>query len=323
MLTIFSTAKPFKGHFATIQRNAIKSWTLLHPDCEVILFGDEEGTAEVAQEFGIRHEPQVQRNKYGTPFLHSMFDCAQEIARHDLLCYVNCDMFLMSDFRDALERVSDWRRTFLMVGRRWNTNITEPWDFTDPNWERRLRALALQEGQEGDPWGIDYFAFSHQLYYGRTLPFLIGRYHWDNWLIWKARSLGHPVVDVSPVVIAVHQNHDYSHISQLPAAEKKTSETDLLSGVSPAWTEESKWNDELAGGWWHLYWTENATHKLTENGLQRSWWRHWLVLFWHMWILLARAFRNTLRRALVLLLGERRVYTLKRTLILLRGQRRV
>lgn len=44
MLTIFSTCKPFLGHSAVIQRNALKSWTLLHPDIEIILFGDDEGT---------------------------------------------------------------------------------------------------------------------------------------------------------------------------------------------------------------------------------------------------------------------------------------
>jgi hypothetical protein len=31
MLTFFTTAKPFRGHHGIIQRNALKSWTLLHP----------------------------------------------------------------------------------------------------------------------------------------------------------------------------------------------------------------------------------------------------------------------------------------------------
>jgi hypothetical protein len=31
MLTLFTTAKPFLGHTSIIQRNALKSWTLLHP----------------------------------------------------------------------------------------------------------------------------------------------------------------------------------------------------------------------------------------------------------------------------------------------------
>src|SRR5437773_1932544 len=66
MLTIFSTPKPFEGHSNVIQRNAIKSWTLLHPEVEVILFGDEEGTAEACRDLAIHHEPQVIRNEYGT-----------------------------------------------------------------------------------------------------------------------------------------------------------------------------------------------------------------------------------------------------------------
>jgi hypothetical protein len=62
MLTFFSTPKPFIGHCNLIQRNALKSWTLLHSDAEVILFGDEEGAAEACRDLGIRHEPNVLRN---------------------------------------------------------------------------------------------------------------------------------------------------------------------------------------------------------------------------------------------------------------------
>ena len=49
MFTFFTTAKPFRGHNGIIQRNALKSWMLLHPDAEVILFGDEEGVAGTAK----------------------------------------------------------------------------------------------------------------------------------------------------------------------------------------------------------------------------------------------------------------------------------
>ncbi len=41
LITFFSAPKPFTDpHIAMIQRNAIKSWTLL-PDVEVILLGEE------------------------------------------------------------------------------------------------------------------------------------------------------------------------------------------------------------------------------------------------------------------------------------------
>ncbi len=55
MLTIFATAKPFRGHTAVIQRNALQSWKALHPDIEVILFGDDSGAAQAEQELrGLR-----------------------------------------------------------------------------------------------------------------------------------------------------------------------------------------------------------------------------------------------------------------------------
>src|SRR5579864_3000527 len=105
MLTIFSTGKPFEGHSGVIQRNALKSWTLLHPDVEVILFGEDAGAAEVARELGLRHEPRVERNRFGSKRLDYLFARAQELARHEVLCYFNCDIILLPEFCEALERV--------------------------------------------------------------------------------------------------------------------------------------------------------------------------------------------------------------------------
>jgi len=49
LITLFSAPKPFTDlHIAMIQRNAIKSWTLLS-DVEVILLGEETGLAEAAK----------------------------------------------------------------------------------------------------------------------------------------------------------------------------------------------------------------------------------------------------------------------------------
>jgi len=105
MLTFFTTAKPFRAHDGIIQRNALKSWTLLHQDVEVILFGDEEGAGETARELGLRHEPHVGRNEFGTKRIYSMFFRAQAIARHALLCYINSDILLMRDFCDPVKLV--------------------------------------------------------------------------------------------------------------------------------------------------------------------------------------------------------------------------
>src|SRR5260370_15547736 len=105
MLTFFTTGKPFQGHSAIIQRNALKSWKLLHPEVEVILLGDDEGAAEVCAEFGLRHEPYVERHESGTKYINYMFARAQQISRHQYFCFSNCDIILLSDFWRAFEKI--------------------------------------------------------------------------------------------------------------------------------------------------------------------------------------------------------------------------
>jgi hypothetical protein len=267
MLTIFSTPKPFLDRSNVIQRNALQSWTLLHPDVEVILFGDEQGAAEVCKELGIRHEPQVRKNEHGAKYLNDIFDRAQEIARHDILCYANCDIMLMSDFCGALERVKTGPWPFLMVGRRWNTEITKPWEFNQPDWEERLRALVRQSGALAPPGWMDYFVFSRGLYRQRMPAFLIGRWNWDPWLVWFARALKTRVVDASLAALAVHQNHDYAYHPDGP------------QGVQSG--KEAAENQRLSGGGRHRYTTEFATEIATAEGVRPSH-RHRMVLAKHL-----------------------------------------
>jgi hypothetical protein len=254
MVTIFTTPKPFVGHNAVIQRNALKSWTLLHPNVEVILFGDEEGAAETARELGIRHVPEVERTAEGTKVLRSFFDSAQRMARYELLCYLNCDIVLTPDFVNALSLVRGEHKEFLMVGRRWDTDILEPLNFSEPEWASKIRTFAMQKGQQRSGGWIDYFAFSRGLYLEKLPVFVIGRVFWDQWLVWKARSAGVPLVDASGAVVAIHQNHDYGYH---PA------------GRAGVWSDERAMrNLELAGGRWHLCTIDDATHLLGPAGLR-------------------------------------------------------
>jgi hypothetical protein len=263
VLTLFTIPKPFRGHIAVTQRNALRSWTLLGPGVEVIVFGSEEGTAEACHDFGLRHEPRIECNEFGTPFLHHAFNHAQSIARHDWLCYSNCDIILMSDFARAFDRLKAWRDRFMMVGQRWDTDITEPLDFDGRDWEGRLLEKVSAQGKQRGPDWIDYFVFKRGQCAG--LPaFVVGRPCWDHWLIWWMRHNHVPVVDASPVVKAVHENHDYGYH---PEGEKGAREG-----------PEFKSNRALAGSWRHLNTIEDASHVLTAGGVKRTY-RHWAKQF--------------------------------------------
>ena len=264
MLTLFCIPKPFREHYEVIQRNAIRSWHLLRPACEIILFGGEAGTKEVAEEFGLRHVSDIARNEHGTPLVNDLFEKAQTLTKNDSLCYVNADIILMSDFMLAVAQALHCEHRFLMVGQRWDVDLEEPWYFKPPDWETALRAHVREYGRLHDYTGIDYFVFSRGLW-SDIPPFAIGRTVWDNWLLYRARKSRCPLIDASQVVMALHQNHDYSH-----------------NGKDEEWVfqgPEAERNLKLAGGWPQVFTLLDATHSLTPVGMKRALdlqhiWRH-------------------------------------------------
>jgi hypothetical protein len=253
LITLFSAPKPFTDpHITLIQRNALKSWTLL-PDVEVILLGDETGLAEAAREVGVTHIPQVTRNTNGVPLISSMFQLAREHSQSDLLCIVNADMILMPDFVEAVKQVKGLRSEFVLLSQRWDLDVTAPLDFS-ADWGRGLRSTVNGQGRLHRPAGSDFFLFPKSCY--QDIPdFTIGRAGWDNWMIYKARREGWAVIDCTPSVMIVHQNHDYSH----------------LPGGKPHYEHpETNENIRLAGGQANIRYTIlDATHQLVDGKLIR------------------------------------------------------
>ncbi|MBI3180821.1 MAG: hypothetical protein HYZ28_01620 [Myxococcales bacterium] len=253
MLSVFTVPKPFRGHIGLIQRNAVRSWTLLRPACEVLLLGDEEGTSEVAKELGVAHLPEVPRNRHGTPLVNGLFELAQKRAKHPLLAYVNADIVLLGDFTSAVSAVAREKSCFLIGGQRWDLDVREPLRFED-GWEEQLRAKVSKEGKLHPVTGIDYFVFPRGLW-SEIPPFAVGRTAWDNWLLYGARKAGAPLVDATAAVTAVHQNHDYAHVS---------------GGEAAVWNgPEAAVNRELSGEAGATYTLLDATLLLTPRGLTR------------------------------------------------------
>lgn len=254
MLTLFAIPKAFRGHTAVIQRNAIESWARLGKGSRVMLLGDEAGTAEVARELHLEHLPKVARNEFGTPLISDLFESAHaRTARDHMLCYINSDVILLNDFLPAIERVRKQTPRFLVVGECWNLDRQTPLAFDDPAWREQLARNISASGVRRGKWYIDYFVFSHDLY-GEVPPFAVGRAGFDNWLVWKARTLGATVVDATRVVTAIHQNHDYAHVGGREWAYRGP---------------EAIRNVQLAGGTGRLYRIDDASHVLTARRLRR------------------------------------------------------
>jgi hypothetical protein len=202
MLTLFTTCKLFEGLASTIQANALRSWTLLRPRPEIIIYGGEG--KEVAETLGLACRTRIQRES-GYPLISALFEAAQASARHDVLAYVNADIILTNDFVEAARIVAEQLPMFLMVGRRWDINVDYLLDFSQ-GWEDSTRRYAWRFGRLHDATGKDYFIFRRGTY--QNLPsFMVGQPAWDNWLLDHTLRRNIPVVDATGTIFAAHQNH--------------------------------------------------------------------------------------------------------------------
>jgi glycosyltransferase involved in cell wall biosynthesis/tetratricopeptide (TPR) repeat protein len=256
---LFAIPKPFHGHINIIQRNAIKSWTLLEPRPEIILLGDDEGTAEIAQEFGLKHIPNVERNEFGTPLLNSIFQLAEAHSVTDWLTYINSDVILLSDFVEAITPLKTGLANlnigkFLLFSQRIELDVKEPLSFDHHDWQAKVKEDLSERGVRDYKSAVEMFFFSRGLFTD-ILPFALGRIAWDQWLVWKAKDQGAAIIDATESITLIHQTHDYSHVQ---------------GGWQEAWRGvEAQRNQSLGGNdYIDLAFNREAfTHVLTASGL--------------------------------------------------------
>jgi hypothetical protein len=231
-ITLFTAPKAFTyPHINIIQRNAIKNWKVLGPQVAVLLMGQETGLPEIAAELGVQHIPEVVCSEAGPPYISSMMEYARRLTDSPYLAISNADILYLPDIIQATLAASRLSDNFLLLGQRYDLDIQEELDFS-PGWEEQLWKDTLARGKLHPPLGSDYFIFPRQLLV--DIPdFTIGRSGWDNWIIYHAIQKGWLVLDASPSIRIIHQNHDYIH----------------LPGNRPPYKlPETKRNISLAGG---------------------------------------------------------------------------
>jgi len=200
------------------------------------LIGDESGIKETADILDVQHIPNVQINDLGTPLISSIFSLARQVSTHDLLIYLNADILLLPETMEVIQKIQQMKKEFLIVGRRWDLDITREITF-DSDWANEIRIQIEKEGKLQSPAAMDYFIFPRHLF--QDIPsFAVGRAGWDNWMIYHGMSQDWSVIDVTPSLMIIHQNHDYKH---------------LPDGAPHYDLEESHHNVMLGGGIRHTY----------------------------------------------------------------------
>lgn len=252
-IAIFTSPKPFLDpHIKTIQRNAIQSWKALGESVEIWLVGEETGLEDTARDLGVNYILDVERNSYGTPRIDSIFNAVRSKSSAEICCYVNSDILLFPDMIETIECVRQKKERFLLVGQRWDFNITESLDIKE-NWSSAFLERVFKEGKMHAPAGSDYFIFPRNCFTDIP-PFSVGRAGWDNWMIFHARQTGIPCINATNAITAVHQNHDFSHLPQGRIHRKQP---------------ESLENMILAGGRSNMFTLAEVSHRIVDSQIVR------------------------------------------------------
>tara|TARA_B100001123_G_C15305522_1_gene1022552 strand:- start:1684 stop:2565 length:882 start_codon:yes stop_codon:yes gene_type:complete len=208
VVTIFSTPKDFSGEFDIIQRNAMNSWRAISEEIEIIIIGESLGAKDAAKSISAKYIKNVETSNEGTPTISGLFGVAEKYANNNILCYVNADIILPKNFLGLISILLNEKRKFMTVGYRWDLDVPDPIDFRDDKILGAFWENAKKNAKKHACTGIDYFIFKKGTF-KNMLDLAIGRFGWDNWLLWKVRRMRIPLIDVSNEIFAIHQNHSY------------------------------------------------------------------------------------------------------------------
>jgi len=199
-LALFSCADTV-GH---AQLNAWQSWIRI-PQCDVSIFGDKPEVVRQINELGLTSLAPVTRNERGRPRLDWVFQTMHERTNTNILGYVNSDIIILPGLAESIAAIGQELGQFLAVARRWNVSFPHIIDF-GPQWAQEVRDFVTKHGTLYSLYAIDLFVFSRGVC-ADLPPFALGSDCWDNYLVMCARRKGYPVVDITPSVMLIHQDH--------------------------------------------------------------------------------------------------------------------
>jgi len=209
MISFLASPKSFNGPAGPNQLYAIQSWLAVHPDAEVLLYGDSDGTAQACESLGAKHVPDVDCSPSGLPYFNAIVGHAARHARHEHQIYLNCDIILDRAVPAALARVSLPR--FLISGQRIDLTAEATQRYqTDPSARDLVELHRRGDAALMPTCSMDYFIFPRGMWHDLK-PLIIGRGGYDNALIAYCLRGHIPIVDATYAIPALHQFHDYGH----------------------------------------------------------------------------------------------------------------
>lgn len=195
MITIYSTFRTFEiKEYNKIQRDALESWLKLDPRPEILILGNDPGTARVCKEYGVTHIDSVPVTRCGTPYLNAMIEMAEAYAANDIMLLLAGDVMIAQDTIDVARKMKKLTDKFCVCARKkhveWNKGKKK---FSFKKW------ATWQAG--------DYYMHTKGLFDGMP-AFLIGRHLCEKYM-YRMACQANALVDATDRITVLHQSHPH------------------------------------------------------------------------------------------------------------------
>jgi len=215
MFTIFTMMRPMVKEFLSVQTNSLLSWTKLHQDVEILVYGLHESKVRdfIAKENRLTGiEDEGFRSKQGSLLVNKVLNHAYKSKANDVLVMANSDNLYFSDFTNAITKLDTLYPEFVAVGRRINVDYENRFiDFSNETWQHSEKSFISETGKLHGAAGADFFIIKLKKNYLKDmLDFRVGRTRYDNHMLWRFSQLNIPLVNISKAVLVGHQNHSWT-----------------------------------------------------------------------------------------------------------------
>jgi hypothetical protein len=182
-----------------VQTDALLSWKNLKPKPEIIIIGNDPGTAEICKKHGFIHVTDVKCSSTGTPICIDFIRQAEKRASNDIMLLCSGDIYITQDTIEAAKAISKEKDEFCVVPRK---------KFVDIENGKVVRDVICGTGTPWATWqGGDYWLHSKGIFEGMP-DFLIGRHYLERWMYrWLCNK--DALIDGTLAITCLHQKHPH------------------------------------------------------------------------------------------------------------------
>eukprot|EP00890_Picochlorum_soloecismus_P003920 jgi/Picsp_1/4529/NSC_06750-R1_protein len=198
---------------------AVKSWSRFADDVQpdeppiVIGFVDDDQYCDTELK-SLSNVLCIQLNcPTGIPTISCLFEAASEYStENSLAIFSNGDIVFPRKLSSAFNVSREKFGIFSMVGQRLDLTPSKWMHLTNSCSLEKIESFSEMHGILHPNYGIDFFVVPSNFLYLHHPGFYIGRWRWDNWMLYKLIQSGIPTVDASAAAPVIHfGEYKYNH----------------------------------------------------------------------------------------------------------------